>query len=75
MKHSALALCFPTKLKSNIEHADPETYGRIVQNFAHWDDIDIHFRNQHFALEDMVSPVSRENVYCNSSLTAVKRSA
>ena len=39
---------FSDETLSNIEHADPETYGRIVQNFAHWDDIDIHFHNQHF---------------------------
>src|SRR5438876_11442093 len=24
--------------------ADPETYAAITRNFAHWDDIDIHYR-------------------------------
>src|SRR5438094_561372 len=26
--------------------ADPETYGEITRNFAHWDDIDIHYRGE-----------------------------
>src|SRR2546422_7861967 len=26
--------------------ADPETYAEITRNFAHWDDIDIHYRGE-----------------------------
>lgn len=31
---------------SNIAEADPEIYGRITANFAHWDDIDVHCQGQ-----------------------------
>jgi anthraniloyl-CoA monooxygenase len=30
----------------NLASADPETYREITDNFAHWDDIDIHFGNR-----------------------------
>ncbi len=30
----------------NLVRADPETHQRISDNFAHWDDIDIHFRGR-----------------------------
>ncbi|MCA9551156.1 MAG: bifunctional salicylyl-CoA 5-hydroxylase/oxidoreductase [Myxococcales bacterium] len=29
-----------------LQTADPETYQRITEAFAHWDDIDIHYRGQ-----------------------------
>ena len=29
-----------------LREADPETYREIADNFAHWDDIDIHFRGE-----------------------------
>ena len=30
----------------NLRRADPETYAAITRGFAHWDDIDIHFRGR-----------------------------
>ena len=30
----------------NLHQADPETYQAITRRFAHWDDIDIHYRGQ-----------------------------
>ena len=30
----------------NLERADAETYRAIIDNFAHWDDIDVHFRGR-----------------------------
>ncbi len=30
----------------NIRDADPATYAAITADFAHWDDIDVHFRGQ-----------------------------
>ncbi|MCA9540525.1 MAG: bifunctional salicylyl-CoA 5-hydroxylase/oxidoreductase [Myxococcales bacterium] len=30
----------------NIRDADPETFAAITANFAHWDDIDVHYRGQ-----------------------------
>lgn len=32
----------------NIENADPPTYAKIVSNFAHWDDIDVHIHGEVF---------------------------
>ena len=29
-----------------LAEADPETIDEITRNFAHWDDIDIHYRGQ-----------------------------
>src|SRR6266568_6497179 len=34
---------------ATLEHfaeADPESYAAITSNFAHWDDIDIHYRGE-----------------------------
>ena len=28
----------------NVERTDPETFSEITKNFAHWDDIEIHYR-------------------------------
>jgi anthraniloyl-CoA monooxygenase len=30
----------------NLERADPESYRAITESFAHWDDIDVHYRGQ-----------------------------
>ncbi len=30
----------------NLAEADPETYQQITDHFAHWDDIDIHYRDE-----------------------------
>ncbi|HWK88930.1 MAG TPA: FAD-dependent monooxygenase, partial [Longimicrobium sp.] len=35
---------FSDQTLGNLREADPESYGRIASSFAHWDDIDIHFR-------------------------------
>jgi anthraniloyl-CoA monooxygenase len=35
---------FSDQTLGNLQAADPESYRRIVDNFAHWDDIDIHVR-------------------------------
>jgi len=31
---------------AEIESADPETYRRITDGFVHWDDIDVHYRDE-----------------------------
>jgi anthraniloyl-CoA monooxygenase len=35
---------FSDQTLGNLREADPESYREIADNFAHWDDIDIHFR-------------------------------
>ncbi|HEU0016711.1 MAG TPA: bifunctional salicylyl-CoA 5-hydroxylase/oxidoreductase [Longimicrobium sp.] len=35
---------FSDQTLGNLREADPESYGAIADAFAHWDDIDIHFR-------------------------------
>jgi anthraniloyl-CoA monooxygenase len=37
---------FSDKTMENFRAADEETYQRITGSFAHWDDIDIHFKGQ-----------------------------
>src|ERR1700738_5714192 len=37
---------FSDQTLGNIAAADPPTYERIVRNFVHWDEIDIHFRGR-----------------------------
>lgn len=37
---------FSDQTLGNLEAADPESYETITRAFAHWDDIDIHFRGQ-----------------------------
>ncbi|MGH6989621.1 MAG: bifunctional salicylyl-CoA 5-hydroxylase/oxidoreductase, partial [Stellaceae bacterium] len=37
---------FSDETLGNIAAADPETYGAITDAFAHWSDIDIHFRGE-----------------------------
>ncbi len=34
---------FSDQALENVAEADPATYGRITEHFAHWDDIDIHY--------------------------------
>ncbi|MGH7718898.1 MAG: bifunctional salicylyl-CoA 5-hydroxylase/oxidoreductase [Gemmatimonadaceae bacterium] len=36
---------FSDQTLENFRAADSVTYGQITENFAHWDDIDIHFRD------------------------------
>ncbi|MBI2683569.1 MAG: bifunctional salicylyl-CoA 5-hydroxylase/oxidoreductase [Acidobacteriales bacterium] len=36
---------FSDKTLENFAAADPDSHRRITENFAHWDDIDIHFRD------------------------------
>ena len=31
---------------SNIEAADPEIYAKVTANFAHWDDLDVHYQGR-----------------------------
>ena len=35
---------FSDQTLGNLQAADPETHARIADEFAHWDDIDIHFK-------------------------------
>ena len=44
---SAGASCSPTQTLGNFAAADPESYDAITDHFAHWDDIDVHFRGTH----------------------------
>ena len=37
---------FSDQTLDNLRSADPVTHSRITENFAHWDDIDIHFKGQ-----------------------------
>jgi anthraniloyl-CoA monooxygenase len=37
---------FSDETLGNLRAADPESYGRIADSFAHWDDIDIHVRDR-----------------------------
>jgi anthraniloyl-CoA monooxygenase len=37
---------FSDQTLGNLRAADPESYQRIADNFAHWDDIDIHVRGR-----------------------------
>ncbi len=37
---------FSDQTLGNLAAADPQTHERIVDDFIHWDDIDIHFRGQ-----------------------------
>lgn len=37
---------FSDQTLENFRAADEKTYGAIVDNFAHWDDIDVHFRGR-----------------------------
>ncbi len=37
---------FSDQTLENFRAADPDTYGAITEHFAHWDDIDIHFRGR-----------------------------
>jgi anthraniloyl-CoA monooxygenase len=37
---------FSDETLGNIAEADPETYDEITRAFAHWDDIDIHYRGE-----------------------------
>jgi anthraniloyl-CoA monooxygenase len=37
---------FSDQTLGNLREADPESYQEIADHFAHWDDIDIHFRGQ-----------------------------
>jgi anthraniloyl-CoA monooxygenase len=36
---------FSDQTLENLAAADPESHRRMVESFAHWDDIDIHFRD------------------------------
>ena len=46
MTRSAGAWCSPTKRLRNLKGGDPQTEQRISDSFAHWDDIDIHFKGR-----------------------------
>ena len=37
---------FSDQTLGNLREADPESYARITESFAHWDDIDVHFRGE-----------------------------
>ena len=37
---------FSDQTLGNLQGADPESYARITESFAHWDDIDVHFRGE-----------------------------
>jgi len=37
---------FSDETLGGIEHADPEIYTRMEQEFARWDDIDVHFKGE-----------------------------
>src|SRR6202011_45363 len=37
---------FSDQTLGNIAAADPVTYERVVENFVHWDDIDVHYRGR-----------------------------
>ncbi len=37
---------FSDKTMGNFQEADAESHGRIVDDFYHWDDIDVHFKGQ-----------------------------
>jgi anthraniloyl-CoA monooxygenase len=37
---------FSDQTLGNLREADPESYARITESFARWDDIDIHFRGR-----------------------------
>lgn len=37
---------FSDQTIDHLEKADPESYRQITREFAHWDDIDIHFRGE-----------------------------
>ena len=37
---------FSDQTLGNIAAADAATYGRIVESFVHWDDIDVHYRGR-----------------------------
>ena len=37
---------FSDATQNNLAAADPETYNAMASHFAHWDDIDIHYRGQ-----------------------------
>ena len=37
---------FSDETLGGIEHADPEIYARMQQEFAGWDDIDVHFKGE-----------------------------
>ncbi|MCC7382382.1 MAG: bifunctional salicylyl-CoA 5-hydroxylase/oxidoreductase [Deltaproteobacteria bacterium] len=37
---------FSDQTLGNLAEADPESYRAITESFAHWDDIDIHFKGQ-----------------------------
>jgi anthraniloyl-CoA monooxygenase len=39
---------FSDQTLGNFRAADPESYAAIARSFAHWDDIDIHFRGRVF---------------------------
>src|SRR5262245_57452019 len=40
------AVVFSAATLENLAAADPESHQSIVDHFAHWDDIDIHFRGR-----------------------------
>ena len=37
---------FSDATQNNLAAADPETYEEMANHFAHWDDIDVHYRGQ-----------------------------
>src|SRR5688500_6115699 len=37
---------FSDATQNNLAEADPDTYREMASHFAHWDDIDVHYRGQ-----------------------------
>src|SRR5262249_41048893 len=45
-RHLRLGVVFSDETPGGIEHADPRIYAAMEREFARWDDIDVHYRDQ-----------------------------
>jgi anthraniloyl-CoA monooxygenase len=54
---------FSDATQNNLAAADPDTYHAMASHFAHWDDIDIHYRGLVIRLPDTGLAGSRVKPY------------
>jgi anthraniloyl-CoA monooxygenase len=66
---------FSDETLDTFEKCDRESYQAIADNFAYWDDIEIHFKGGCTASAATAFAAARGPTLCNSCTTAPARSA
>ena len=56
-------MVFSDQTLENFRAADLPTYEQITSNFAHWDDIDVHFKGEKITRAATASAASRERSF------------